>query len=140
MKAAQATQRETTRPQKCGISISIDNSFIRPPPLDKQTYSIMVTISSTGNTKPGSWQEAAHDVAAGFRVGIGHAIHHGAEFIADTFIKPIAHPFGITFEGEKPEPSDGIKVVGVGYGRTGTVCMEPDSGSTCGNSSLEIHR
>lgn len=76
------------------------------------------------NYYPTTWQEAAHDVAAGLRVGIGHAIHHGAEFITDTLIKPIAHSFGITFEGENPEPSDGIKVVGVGYGRTGKVCIE----------------
>jgi len=61
----------------------------------------------------GSWQEAAHDVYVGLLVGMGH--------VYKIFVKM---PYDAIFSSPL-EPTKGtageLKVVGVGFGRTGTV-------------------
>ncbi len=63
--------------------------------------------------EPGSWTEAAHDVYIGLAVGMGHVIK--------IFLYA---PYYCLFGSKESKPllSPGnLKVVGVGFGRTGTV-------------------
>lgn len=71
--------------------------------------------------EPGSWQEAVYDVYIGFVVGAAHVFY----FVRRLVVNPILNAFGIHLG--KDTANGGInterrlKVVGVGFGRTGTV-------------------
>lgn len=77
------------------------------------------------NFEPGSWQEATYEIYVGLHVGIAHTAYFGKLFFIDYVNKPISKALGFA-EAEKkraplPDGSQGLKVIGVGYGRTGTV-------------------
>jgi hypothetical protein len=65
--------------------------------------------------EPGSWQEALHDTYLGILSGTVHSFRFMRTYV----------PFKsylLSDEGRKaPLDDPGLKVVGVGYGRTGTV-------------------
>jgi hypothetical protein len=77
------------------------------------------------NFEPGSWQEAAYELYVGLYVGIAHSIYFGKLFLVDYVRKPATKALGFAGEKKKRAPkSEGpheLKVIGVGYGRTGTV-------------------
>ena len=82
-------------------------------------------MANTANMqlKPGSWQEAAYDVAVGTKVGASHGFYHAKEFVMEHLLRPFMGALGVSFEENKLEPIDGLKVVGVGFGLTGTVSL-----------------
>lgn len=61
----------------------------------------------------GSWQEAAHDIYIGVLVGLGH--------VFKIFVQMPYHYLVGTVEQPRLQASGELKVVGVGFGRTGTV-------------------
>ena len=61
----------------------------------------------------GSWQEAGHDIYIGLVVGMGHVYKI-------FFQMPYSYFFGSKLRPMLEEKGD-LKVVGVGFGRTGTV-------------------
>jgi hypothetical protein len=65
--------------------------------------------------EPGSWQEAAHDVYIGLLVGMGHVYKIFVKMPYDAVFSTPSAPT-LRSGGE-------LKVVGVGFGRTGTVRM-----------------
>jgi hypothetical protein len=88
---------------------------------------------------PGSWQEIAYDFYIGFVVGAAHSLKLVGRWWYVHLIVPVARLFGRTLETENyrrgPASSDDarksdvhdeegkLKVVAVGYGRTGTVSL-----------------
>lgn len=78
------------------------------------------------NFDNGSWQEALYEVYVGITVGSSH----GWYFLkknAMGFAAPVLGAFGVETGGKKKNASikeaKDLKVVGVGYGRTGTVSL-----------------
>jgi len=75
----------------------------------------------------GSWQEALNDIYTGTVVGAAHSIYLVAKWWYVNLIRPILNVFGIDLPEHKVVQSkDGektLKVVAVGYGRTGTVSV-----------------
>ena len=80
---------------------------------------------------PGSWQEAANDIYTGSVVGGAHSIYLVAKWWHVNCIGPILNLFGLQLNEDKiVESKDGektLKVVAVGYGRTGTVRCERET-------------
>lgn len=79
------------------------------------------------NFEPGSWQEATYELYVGLYVGMAHSFYFGKLFLADYVSKPAAKALGYAEEEKQRAPaSEGpheLKVIGVGYGRTGTVSI-----------------
>ncbi len=71
--------------------------------------------------EPGSWQEAVYDVYIGVVVGASHVFY----FARRCVVNPILDAFGIQLRNDatsgKASAERSLKVVGVGFGRTGTV-------------------
>lgn len=90
--------------------------------------------SSKVHYEPGSWQEVANDIYTGTVVGAAHSIYLVAKWWYVNLIRPILNIFGISLAEDKiVASSDGektLKVVAVGYGRTGTVSSMLLSSST----------
>jgi len=64
----------------------------------------------------GSWQEAAHDIYIGVLVGLGH--------VFKIFVQMPYHYLVGTVEQPRLQASGELKVVGVGFGRTGTYSVK----------------
>lgn len=87
----------------------------------------MTSHASTAKLQivPGSWQETFHEIYIGFVVGVMHNWYFIDKFGRERVAMPLATLLG---HGEMfnaihgPEKEKTLKVVGVGYGRTGTVC------------------
>ena len=77
--------------------------------------------------EPGSWQECLNDIYTGTVVGAAHSIYLVAKWWYVNLIRPILNVFGLYVPEDKTVASmDGektLKVVAVGYGRTGTVSL-----------------
>lgn len=67
----------------------------------------------------GSWQEAAHDIYIGLLVGMGH--------VYKIFVQMPYHCIVGSPEQPRLQESGELKVVGVGFGRTGTVRLSSSS-------------
>lgn len=84
----------------------------------------MVDIAKM-NFDQGSWQESLYEVYAGITVGSSH----GWYFLkknAMGLASPVLGAFGIQTGGKKKDSlneASELKVIGVGYGRTGTVSL-----------------
>jgi hypothetical protein len=77
------------------------------------------------NAEPNSWQEATYEMFAGFYVALSHVVYFGNLLLADYVKRPISKVLGLNV-GKKSRLHaanglQGLKVVGVGFGRTGTV-------------------
>jgi vacuolar-type H+-ATPase subunit I/STV1 len=74
--------------------------------------------------EPGSWQEAIYDVFVGIYVGSAHILTIAKLFCWTHFVQPLLSGLGV-HTAEKPIErtieENKLKVIGVGYGRTGTV-------------------
>jgi hypothetical protein len=76
---------------------------------------------STMHFEPGSWQEAVYDVYIGTLVGTGHSLYFFRKYTLDLFVlEPYYYLTGQKEVPELPEAGD-LKIVGIGFGRTGTV-------------------
>lgn len=75
--------------------------------------------------EPGSWQEMLNDIYTGTVVGAAHSIYLVAKWWYVNLFRPILNVFGFYLPEDKiVQSKDGektLKVVAVGYGRTGTV-------------------
>jgi hypothetical protein len=107
------------------------HSYSKQP--NQQTKSTMSFQASSAKVHyaPGSWQEAANDIYTGSVVGGAHSIYLVAKWWHVNCIGPILNLFGLQLNEDKiVESKDGektLKVVAVGYGRTGTVRCERET-------------
>jgi len=92
----------------------------------------MAKYYTRADFQPGSVQEALHDWYSGITVGASHSVWLAKDFASSTLIRPIQRMLGLYHpekdarvqqrlaklkEGEEPT----LKVIGIGFGRTGTV-------------------
>lgn len=84
-------------------------------------------MSSTSkiHLEPGSWQEMIHETFVGIYVGAMHSWYFVDRFLKEIIAYPLQIAFGFDSSVEEVAAIEGkdksLKVVGVGYGRTGTV-------------------
>jgi hypothetical protein len=82
-----------------------------------------MALGSKLQLEPGSWAELAYDVCIGIAVGAMHSIWITGRWWFNHLVRPILTFAGLmapqTAESESEENE--LKVVAVGYGRTGTV-------------------
>jgi hypothetical protein len=87
-----------------------------------------MSMGSKMQLEPGSWMEVLYDVYIGTVVGVGHSVKIGWRFVFQTFFASSLRLLGFEIEStDKVVESDGekgLKVVAVGYGRTGTVSFK----------------
>ena len=77
--------------------------------------------------EPGSWLESLHDVYIGTLVGASHSGHVVTKWFDDNLVSPLLRAFSLK-QDEEVISKDGkktLKVIVVGYGRTGTVSRPP---------------
>jgi hypothetical protein len=77
------------------------------------------------NFEPGSWQEALYDVCVGMKVGGAHSMYF-VKKNAVAMVNPVLNAFGMGQPKHtllSPEEAQPLKVIGVGYGRTGTYSL-----------------
>jgi hypothetical protein len=82
----------------------------------------LMELGSTLHFEPGSWQETIFDICIGVLTGAGHFLY----FLQNWFLeRPVYALTGIRLFNDKPKllkKGEGeLKVVGIGFGRTGTV-------------------
>jgi uncharacterized membrane protein len=71
---------------------------------------------------PGSWQETIHDVWIGILVGGAHNVYAVKKVCWDFVFKPLAMAMGMRIQEQQRHTGNSeLKVIGVGFGRTGTV-------------------
>ena len=83
-----------------------------------------MSSASRVQVQPGSWEETFHEIYVGFVVGVMHNWYFIDKFLKEKIAAPIQTVFGLEtsldgINGKDKEKT--LKVVGVGYGRTGTV-------------------
>lgn len=80
--------------------------------------------------EPGSFMETLYDIYIGIVVGANHSFYIVSRWWYQNLLRPILLAFGIQFDlfetkAQQQAKQDGkketLKVVAVGYGRTGTV-------------------
>jgi len=75
--------------------------------------------------EPGSWLEALYDVYTGIVVGAAHPAYLLKRWGYVHLTLPLLNAFGTGLQSDKPVISKDrertLKVIAVGYGRTGTV-------------------
>lgn len=69
----------------------------------------------------GSFLEALYDVYIGIVVGASHSFWLSFHVLYGSLCKPLLRLFGISHDNDGLRNVEGLKVVAVGYGRTGTV-------------------
>lgn len=75
---------------------------------------------------PGSWQETIHDVWIGILVGGAHNVYAVKKVCWDFVFNPLAKAMGMRIkEQQRHAGTPELKVIGVGFGRTGTVSLTP---------------
>jgi len=79
-----------------------------------------MSVGSKLQLEPGSWAEFAYDVLIGISVGSTHSLKLIMRWLYNRLILPVLQAFGFKEEQEN-ELEKTLKVVAVGYGRTGTV-------------------
>ena len=67
-----------------------------------------------------NWAEVRHDIVGGIRSGAYHSAWYVKNWVAQWIVHPALIGLGFDIAGAEPA-FNGLKVVGVGYGRTGTV-------------------
>lgn len=81
--------------------------------------------------EPGSLMETLYDIYIGIVVGANHSFYIVSRWWYQNLVQPILLAFGIQFDlfetkaqqqANKEGTKETLKVVAVGYGRTGTVC------------------
>lgn len=88
-----------------------------------------MAVGSKLQLEPGSWAEFAYDVTIGFAVGAAHSLYLIARWVCLHILR-VLRIFGIdgirdSEINERGEGDKALKVVAVGYGRTGTVRSPP---------------
>jgi hypothetical protein len=86
-----------------------------------------VVDTSRMNFEPGSWQEALFEIYVGFKVAFGHVIYFARLLFTEYLYKPLMKALGFNVSEKRrinvPHDMQELKVIGVGYGRTGTVSL-----------------
>jgi hypothetical protein len=82
----------------------------------------LMNFGSTLHFQPGSWSETIFEISSGILTGAGHVIYFMFKILFD---RPIYFITGMQILSDQPrflDKGEGqFKVVGVGFGRTGTV-------------------
>lgn len=94
----------------------------------------MVNTANTG-FEAGGTAEALYDTWVGIVVGVSHSLYFAKKITNDMLLPPL-RLLGLAAKEEKVRLPEGetpeLKVVGVGYGRTGTVSgIEPRKRDSC---------
>jgi len=92
-----------------------------PPPMSSGIGDV-----SKMNFEPGSWQEAIYDVYVGACVGANHSVYHAKKYFWQYFLRPLMKGLGMRIREpsrQELKESGELKVIGVGYGRTGTYSL-----------------
>lgn len=76
-----------------------------------------MAVGSKLQLEPGSWEEVLYEVYIGVVVGVGHNVN----MLYVNFVRPYLRMLGMATEEVVGSGEKTLKVVGVGYGRTGTV-------------------
>lgn len=95
-----------------------------------------MALGSKLELAPGSWAEAVYEVSIGMIVGTCHIPNLIARWWFDKLSSTSSSTIRIAADGNRTDATDTatnneLKVVAVGYGRTGTVCRQ----CLCANSS-----
>jgi hypothetical protein len=125
---------------RCGVAFL--SQKLKTINQDKTTNTMSFQASSAKiHYEPGSWQEMWNDIYTGTVVGAAHSIYLVAKWWYVNVFRPILHFVGVKLpEDPVVQSKDGekkLKVVAVGYGRTGTVSGDqkkqkrPSSSSWC---------
>lgn len=81
-----------------------------------------MALGSKLQLEPGSWAELIYDVSIGAAVGAHHAFYIITKWWYEHLIHPTLRILGLAENSlNKHEEKNTLKVVAVGYGRTGTV-------------------
>jgi hypothetical protein len=82
-----------------------------------------MAIGAKLQLEPGSWAELIYDVSIGAAVGAYHSFYIVTKWWYDHLIRPILRTYGFAkrSSNQYEEEKSSLKVVAVGYGRTGTV-------------------
>ena len=84
-----------------------------------------MSMGSKVQFEPGSWLEVLYEVYIGIVMGVGHSVKMGSKYLYQTFIVSTLKLIGMDLQAsDTVQSKDGekaLKVVAVGYGRTGTV-------------------
>lgn len=82
----------------------------------------LMELGSTLRFEPGSWQETFFDICIGLVTGVGHLLYYLRTWVVEG---PVYALTGIHLSNDRPqllkEGEGELKVVGIGFGRTGTV-------------------
>jgi len=82
-----------------------------------------MSYSTKKQFKPGSWEEVLYDYYSGLSVGALHSMRLMTNWIKSTIVRPTSNLLHHQTSSESKEVKTTLKVVGVGFGRTGTVSM-----------------
>ena len=84
-----------------------------------------MSVGSKLQLEPGSWGELVYDVSIGFIVGAAHSLYLMARGFYLNAIRPVLESVGLldvmSARSDANRGEKELKVVVVGYGRTGTV-------------------
>lgn len=81
-----------------------------------------MAIGSKLELAPGSWAELVYDICIGVAVGAHHSYYIISKWWLEQFIHPIFRFFEVIEDSYNDSNGNNkLKVVAVGYGRTGTV-------------------
>ena len=82
-----------------------------------------MAVGSKLQLEPGSWAETAYDVCIGIAVGAAHSFYFVTRWWFPRVFHPILRVFGLKLNEQDADTNKEkiLKVVAVGYGRTGTV-------------------
>ena len=85
-----------------------------------------MSFGSKLQLEQGSWAEALYDFYIGIVVGTRHSVYLSSRVMVEFVIQPLLYIFGVTLKNKEDDSSDsdGLKVIAVGYGRTGTVSCQ----------------
>lgn len=98
-----------------------------------------MSLGSKLQLEPGSWAEMFYDVIIGIAVGASHSTKLVLRTIYEGLILPVIQAFGLK-EEEESKLEKTLKVVAVGYGRTGTVSPGPSLHDARRSISSELLR
>ena len=85
-----------------------------------------MAMGSKLHLEPGSWAEIVYDIAIGIAVGAHHSLYFVTRWWYLHLIQPILTLLGwqgndVVDLNQKNQTLNSLKVIAVGYGRTGTV-------------------
>ena len=121
------TKKNKDHHQKRVLSVLflLQTILLRYRYFDLVVSTMSLSVGSKLQLEPGSWAELAYDVLIGTFVGATHSMKIVVRLFYERMILPVLQAFGFQEEKES-DLEKTLKVVAVGYGRTGTVSSPLD--------------